>query len=118
MIHGIGIDIVHIPKFKNALLKWGDRLKERIFTLNELNYCEKRAFPEQHLAVRFATKEAFFKALGSLVGFKDIEVLNDGSNKPYINVINKNVKSKNRRTYLSLSHDGDYCIAQVLIEVV
>lgn len=116
MIHGIGIDIVHIPKFKKALEKWGDRFKERLFTKNELAYCCERKFSDQHLAVRFAAKEALFKALGKGISFTDIEVLNNQDGKPYI-VFKPSTPNPALRTHLTLSHDGDYCIAQVVVEI-
>ncbi len=122
MIYGIGIDIVHIPKFKQVIGKWGDRFKNRIFTQNELAYCNGRRFSEQHLAARFAAKEAFIKALGRGVKFSDIEILNNQAGKPYIDIAElkiRNPKSeiRNFKTHLTLSHDGDYCIAQVIVEI-
>lgn len=117
MIYNIGIDIVHIPKFKKAVERWGNKLKKRIFTKGELVYCENRRFSEQHLAVRFAAKEAFIKAFGRGVGSKEIEVTNNSNGRPYI-VLNSQfpIQNSELRTHLSLSHDGDYCIAQVILE--
>lgn len=129
MIYGIGIDIVHIPKFKKALERWKDKLKNRLFTSNELTYCEKRKFSEQHLAARFAAKEAFLKALGERKKFGEIEVANNSDGKPIIRISDfrfrnsefkiQNPKSQvqNLKTHLTLSHDADYCIAQVVLEI-
>ena len=131
MIYGIGIDIVHIPKFKKTIERWGDRFKNRIFTQNELAYCEEKRFSEQHLSVRFAAKEAFIKALGRAVKFSDIEILNNQAGKPYIvfepEILPIDLQSELQsssdgpnsklRTFLTLSHDGDYCIAQVILEI-
>ena len=153
MIYSIGIDIVHIPKFKKAVERWGDKIKKRIFTKGELAYCKNRRFSEQHLAVRFAAKEAFIKALGRGVGSKEIEVTNNSDGRPYIilnsqfpipNLVPAGLKLSQQvpkfmspnvpigekisgtslsreqgselRTHLSLYHDGDYCIAQVILE--
>ena len=130
MIYGIGIDIVHITKFKKALERWGDKFKNRLFTGNELTYCEKRRFSEQHLAVRFAAKEAFLKALGKRKKFNEIEVANNSDGKPCIRISDfgfriselkiPNPKSQiqNLKAHLTLSHDADYCIAQVILETV
>ena len=117
MIYSIGIDIVHIPKFKKAVERWGDKLKKRIFTKGELAYCENRRFSEQHLAVRFAAKEAFIKALGRGVVSKEIDVTNNSDGRPYILLNSKSpIQNSELLTHLSLSHDGDYCIAQVILE--
>ncbi|MBI5683422.1 MAG: holo-ACP synthase [Deltaproteobacteria bacterium] len=113
MIYGIGVDIVHIPKFNKAVEKWGDRFKERVFTKSELEYCKNKGFSEQHLAVRFAAKEALFKALGKGMNFTDIEIINNEAGKPELNF-----KSpiSNLKSHITLSHDKDYCIAQVVLE--
>jgi holo-[acyl-carrier protein] synthase len=118
MIYNIGIDIVHIPKLKKAVERWGNKLKKRIFTKGELAYCENRRFSEQHLAVRFAAKEAFIKALGRRVRSKEIEIKKNNSGRPYV-VSNAQLPDPNLKhlTHLTLSHDGDYCIAQVILEV-
>lgn len=132
MIYGIGIDIVNIPQFRTAIERWGDRFKNRVFTERELEYCNGRKFAEQHLAARFAAKEAFFKAIGRAVRFSDVEIANDKYGKPCIvfkpEIFLTNpiapplIKGRQRglsklRTHLTLSHDGDYCVAQVIIEV-
>jgi len=114
MIYNIGIDIVHIPKFKKAVERWGDKIKKRIFTKGELAYCEKGRFAEQHLAARFAAKEAFIKAIGRRLSPKEIVVENNSDGKPYL-VSNAQLPLK-LLTHLTLSHDGDYCIAQVILE--
>jgi len=121
MIYGIGIDIVHIPKFKKVVERWGDRFRNRIFTQNELMYCGKRRFSEQHLAARFAAKEAFLKALGERKKFSEIEVANNSDGKPYLSLqpdkeVLRPSFCRNFKTHLSLSHDRDYCIAQVILE--
>lgn len=124
MIYGIGIDIVHIPKFRRTIERWGDRFKEKVFTESELAYCRDKGSPVQHLAVRFAAKEAFIKALGKGTSLTDIEVVNDNSGKPHIifhsklNPALSTGQNSKLRTHLSLSHHGDYCIAQILLEVV
>ena len=81
MVHfSTGIDLVEINKIQGFL----DRHKkywDEIFTSRELKYCLKKKNSFQHLAVRFAAKEAMLKALGIglLSGFKlkDIEIVND-----------------------------------------
>lgn len=115
MIYGIGTDIIHIPKFKEAIEKWGERLENRLFTQKELRYCKGKRFSEQHLAARFAAKEAFIKALGKAVKFNDIEVINSRNGKPYLSLQPK-AKSLNLKTHLTLSHDKDYCVAHVVLE--
>jgi len=81
---GLGVDIVEIDRMKAALERT-PRLKDRIFSEEERWYCEHKARPEVHYALRFAAKEAVLKALGtgfSGMRFRDVEVLREGTGRP------------------------------------
>ena len=84
MIVGIGVDVVQIDRF----LPWVENmaLAGRFFSEQELDGVRGRQDVAQALAVRFAAKEAFGKALGTglrnLV-LKDIQVLQDDFGKPF-----------------------------------
>jgi len=122
MVYGIGIDIVRTGRIKEVIEKWGKRFLERVYTENEISYCYKKRSPYLSLAVRFAAKEAFIKAMGSeiIVSLNEIEVMNLASGKP---VIKHNVKlddylSNNMisNVHLSMSHEHDYVVACVILE--
>jgi holo-[acyl-carrier protein] synthase len=122
MIYGIGIDIVKTERIKGVIEKWGKRFLERVYTENEISYCYKKRSPYLSLAVRFAAKEAFIKAMSSeiIVSLNAIEVINLDSGKP---VIKLNVKLddyiRNKlilNTHLSMSHEHDYAVACVILE--
>jgi len=74
----IGTDLEEVDRFKLDLKKDKNFL-EKIFSKNELKYCFSRGNPAQHLAVRFAAKEATVKALYGLnfkrVDFKKIQII-------------------------------------------
>ncbi|MGB9756890.1 MAG: holo-ACP synthase [Candidatus Bipolaricaulaceae bacterium] len=79
----VGIDIVEVPRFRAFLGRWGEKALFRLFTEEEIAYAG-RAEPElfvERLAARFAAKEAFLKALGRPVPFREIQVL-PGKNGP------------------------------------
>ena len=81
---GLGVDIVEIDRMAAALAR-RPRLKERLFSEEEREYCDKRTRPEVHYALRFAAKEAVLKALGT--GFRgmrfcDVEVARETSGRP------------------------------------
>ncbi|MEW6102839.1 MAG: holo-ACP synthase [bacterium] len=79
MIKGIGTDLVDVSRIRKASKKWKDRFLEKIFTEDELSYCNLKNNPYPHLAGRFAAKEAVMKALGvgfPAISFKDIEITN------------------------------------------
>jgi holo-[acyl-carrier protein] synthase len=75
---GVGIDLIEIERVERALER-RPRLAERLFTDAELSYAREHARPGQHLAARFAAKEAVIKALGRPVPPREIEVV---SGKP------------------------------------
>lgn len=118
MILGIGIDIVRIPRIAAMAERWRDRFLDRVFTTGEKEYCLKKHSPHPSLAARFAAKEAFFKASGAAsLSWRDIEVINADNGRPAIALHgNALEKFQSARIHLTLSHDGDYAIAQVTIE--
>ena len=87
-IFGIGTDIVNIKRIESSLKKNGSVFKNRIFSKNEISYCENKKNSSAFYAKRFAAKEAFSKALGTGirkgVNLKNIEINNNSNGKPYI----------------------------------
>lgn len=123
VIFGIGIDLVKVSRIKNALGKFPKRFRSRIFTKNEIAFCEKRSNYYLSYAVRFAAKEAFAKALGTglrgKISWQEIEVVDDELSKPSLVVTGKALKILGeRKVHLSLSHTEDYATAIVIIEEV
>jgi holo-[acyl-carrier protein] synthase len=125
-ILGTGIDIVDNYRLKEILLKKKSNFKKKIFTINEVAYCEKKSNSISCYAKRFAAKEAFAKALGigfrKNVNYKDIEVVNNTYGKPYIFINNKIAnkiktlfKVKKFNILLSISDEKKYSIASVII---
>ena len=114
MIHGIGIDALEVSRFKRAMDRWGERLTSRLFTGGELAYCMRHRSPERHLSARFAAKVSFFKALGRVLPYREVEVVKDSSGAPSIMARGLGGGLK---VNLSISHDGDLSIAATIIEV-
>ena len=73
---------------EKILKKKNNGFKTRVFSKNEIMYCEKKNNPFPFYAKRYAAKEALSKALGTGirkgVNFKDIEVSNNLNGKPSI----------------------------------
>lgn len=112
----VGIDLVYVPRIA-ALLKKGPFLK-RFFTDQERDYFDRRSSPAV-VAGNFAVKEAFSKALGTGIrdfALKDIEVLRDEMGKPLIHLHGKLEERSFRLLECSISHDGDYATAIVIME--
>ncbi len=113
----IGIDIQDINSFIKKPFPKNERLYRRLFTPKEINHCLSKINPYIHFAVRFAGKEALIKCISHItnVRFKNIEILNDESGKPYIHLLNlgsTTLKEENFR--LSLSHSNEYASAIVI----
>ena len=125
-IFGIGTDIVNVKRIEKSLRNNGNSFKKRVFSKNEIIYCEKRKNPFTFYAKRFAAKEALSKALGTGIrkgiDFKNIEISNDRFGKPSIklmgstaNFLKKKIRSKKYSIYLSLSDDAPWAQATVII---
>jgi len=85
MVVGLGVDIVEIDRMRTALAR-RPRMKQRLFSQDEQQYCEYKSQPEIHYALRFAAKEAVLKALGTGfngMNFLDVEVARDERGRPY-----------------------------------
>jgi len=124
MIIGIGVDIVEIPRLRKIIARYGDRFTQRVFTPEEREYSVAHADPVPNFAVRFAAKEALFKALGTGwangVTWLDVEVRRKAPGAPFLELTGEAGKlSKTLGTqsiHLSLSHSENAAIAFVILE--
>ena len=122
---GNGVDIIEVRRIKNAINKYSQGFLKRIFTDRELENAKGHNSDfYQHLAGRFAAKEAVFKGFGKMkLNFKDLEVTNDKNGKPYCSLLNGN--QDNPRLYMqgldkfniniSISHINNYAVASAII---
>jgi holo-[acyl-carrier protein] synthase len=113
-----GVDIVELARFRHHLNLGGARFLGRVFTNQEIAYCESQ--PER-LAARFAGKEAVAKALGTgirSIGWTEIEILSDRTGKPSLALRGRAAARASqlgvRRWAISLSHGVDLAIAYVV----
>ena len=125
MIYGIGIDLASIGRIEKVINKWGDRFLNRVFTLDEKIFCAKKSIPFSAFTLRFAAKEAFSKALGlgmrRGIKWRDIEVYNSPTGKPGLKLHGAALDTCKQNgitgIHLSLSDDGNYGIAMVILEI-
>ena len=111
----IGTDIIEVERIKNAMEN--AEFSTRVFTPEEIEYCESGSdkIKYQRYAARFAAKEAVFKAISPLLAnkfdieWKDIEVVKDDKDRPYIKFNNDKVKDV--VIDISMSHVEAYAIA-------
>jgi holo-[acyl-carrier protein] synthase len=123
-IYGVGIDLVQVERLEKLLERWGERFETRVFTEFERNFCSGRKNRAACLALRFAAKEAFVKALGlgmrKPVLWQDIEVRQDTLGKPEIFLTPPALQYCREKGilswHLSLTDDGRYGAAVVVME--
>lgn len=88
MIVGLGTDIVEILRIGRMIQKHGELFLNRVYTRDEIRYCQRRKACFEHFAGRWAAKEAVMKALGTGfirgVGFQDIEIVSQKSGQPVV----------------------------------
>ncbi len=114
MIIGTGVDIIEVRRLRKAIEKWGEDFLHRVFTRDELSNAKTRGSLYQHLAGRFAAKEAVFKALGDKrLNWKDVEILNDNDGKPHCLVLSG--KGRKVSVHVSISHVKNYAVANAII---
>ena len=125
-IFGIGTDIINIRRMEKTLKINSSRFKTKIFSEEEISYCENKKNSYSFFAKRFAAKEALAKALGTGIrkgiSFKNIVITNDKYGKPSIllkgstkNFLKKKIKNKKYSIHLSLSDDKGWAHASVII---
>ena len=125
MILGIGTDLVEISRIQQTLKKFRNRFEKRCFTKNEILLSKKIINKPSYYAKKFATKEAFSKAIGTGISkgvyFKNIEVCNNRNGQPFIKLSGKvkkkfdNLKSNKKDIYLNVSITDEKKLAHAIV---
>ena len=114
----VGVDIVDVGRIKK-LMEDLPRFVNRVFTDAEQTYCLSKPRPHEHLAARFAAKEAAFKAIGSgwpHLSWHDVEVTRSNGGPPKLEIRGRALELAGACTpKVSLAHDGGMAIAEVLL---
>jgi len=113
----VGIDIEEIKRFK----KINNKLINKVFTKNEIEYCLNHTNPEIHFAGIWCAKEAIVKCLSGLnLTVNKIEVLHKENKQPYINISNEIKeffnKEKIKNVHISISHTKKIATAIAIVE--
>jgi holo-[acyl-carrier protein] synthase len=124
MIVGTGIDIAEVPRITESIDRFGERFLRRVFTEEEIKYCDSKANRVERYAARFAAKEAAMKALGTGwnrgVRWRDIEVLRQPGRRPTIRfhgvAAQFAARLGTKNIALSISHTPEHAIANVILE--
>ncbi len=122
-----GTDIISVTRIKNSITELGETFIKRIYTDEEINYCEsKRMCKFQSYAARFAAKEAMYKAISpenaDYVSWHDLEVVKKKNGKPVAKLTGRLKEEAEKKGIsdedidISLSHDDSFAIATVVIK--
>ncbi len=126
MIHGIGIDLVHIARMQTNIERFGDRFARRILSRMELDDYNETNDPAYFLAKHFAAKEAMAKALGTGfrngLTFKNISINCNRFGQPGIKCDGRASEIINsygiQCSHLTITDEKDYACACVVLEKV
>lgn len=125
MIIGVGVDLVHVSSFAEQLDQPGSQFASN-FTPGEQRDIEDRGGHPRHWAARWAAKEALIKAWSSSMygeepvmdefAVAQIEVVSDAWGRPRL-LLHGEVAKRLEHVVadVSLSHDGDYATAYVVL---
>jgi holo-[acyl-carrier protein] synthase len=121
MIVGIGIDVCSIERMRRAIERHGDRFFSRICSQEEREDLGSRD-AATFLAGRFATKEAFAKALDGApgVGWHELRVRRGATGRPSLELRGSALalarSAGASRWHMSTTHDGGVAAAVVVLE--
>jgi holo-[acyl-carrier protein] synthase len=124
MLVGTGIDVVEIERIAASIERYGARFLERVFTADEIAYCQSKKNCAESFAARFAAKEAGAKALGTGIQrgirWTELEVRRARGERPTLHFSGRALTMAERlgarRVSLSLTHSKTVAIAAVSLE--
>ena len=120
MILGIGADLCSITRMTRALQS--AHFRDSIFHEEEISYAAKQALPARHFASSFAAREALAKATGIttfVIVMKGAWVVRteNGPCFRYNSNVSSLLREKGiRKAWLTMSHEGDFAMACVVVE--
>jgi len=113
----VGNDVVFLSNFQQS---FNPLFKKKVYTTQEISYCEQFDSPLLRYVSTWAAKEAVYKAIKQIqpkpISFKKIEIFRSKiGGKPIVRLPDF---YKNLQISLSLSHDGDYVWAVAILKTV
>jgi holo-[acyl-carrier protein] synthase len=117
-----GVDFVETRRISEMLERHGQHFLDRVFTAVEQKYCCGRKRQLEHLAGRFAAKEAVLKVIGTGwregIAWTDIEVSNERSGQPRVTLANRCAEIAEglgiREVLISISHTDTHAMASAI----
>jgi holo-[acyl-carrier protein] synthase len=122
VVPGVGVDVVDVERMRYALERT-PTIRQRLFTPEEISYCEKFRFFDRHYAGRWAAKEAVTKALGcGLIQWNGVEVVRKPRQAPTIRITGRKVRRfadmvgiREEDLHLSITHSELSAVAVCVV---
>ncbi|WP_093285991.1 holo-ACP synthase [Solimonas aquatica] len=123
-LHGIGVDVLRIERMEQLLQRRGTRVLTRLLCAAERREVKARTNTARALAMCWAAKEAFVKALGcgfsAGIAWRDVGVVREANGRPTL-IFSRSMKARLKQegvgaTHISLSDDGGQVCAYVILE--
>jgi holo-[acyl-carrier protein] synthase len=123
-VAGVGTDLVECRRIEQMIQRHGDRFLGRVFSAQEIAYCNRGKRPAEHFAARFAAKEAILKALGTgwigRIAWADMALLPDTLGKPVLQLTGHTAELAAERGiarwHISMSHTRTHAVAVAVAE--
>lgn len=123
MIFGIGVDLLRQERMDRLYARHAERLPRKILCEAELQEFARSKKPARYLAMAFAAKEAFVKALGTGfrgVGYRDAGTVHEKSGKPVL-VYSRKLTMRLGKLgivggHVTLTDEGGMVCAMVVLE--
>ncbi len=115
--YAIGVDMENISRFLDLKPETIDNFFAKVFTNQELEYCFAHQNAAQHLAARFAAKEAVIKAFGNIgieIFYNEIEISNHENGSPFVGILKSGFDDY--MVKISFSHAQDMVVAFSIIQ--
>ena len=124
MVLGLGTDLIEIDRVEQTLERFGERFMQKIFTEDEIAYCQQKKQAAESFAARFAAKEATAKALGTGISrgisWREIEVRREPGQRPTLHLHGRAAQRAEKmgvkHLHLSLTHSREIAMAVVVAE--
>ncbi|MBA2616624.1 MAG: holo-ACP synthase [Rubrobacter sp.] len=122
VVPGVGVDVVDVERMRFALERT-PRIRQRLFTPDEIAYCEKFRFFDRHYAGRWAAKEAVTKALGcGLIQWNGVEVVRKPRQAPTVRITGRKIQRfadmvgiREEDLHLSITHSELSAVAVCVV---
>ncbi len=114
----IGIDLIKTSRMNHLIKRFGEKGLQKFLSSNEISLIKNYKTAAGFWAVKEATSKALGLGIGSECGFKDIEIFKNHKGAPQIQLSDKLLNTyKILDTSVSITHDGEYAIAVVVLQM-